>query len=337
MENGVMISDVSAPSPSIDHDWLNTPFKLGDLLLPNRLIQGPLAGYSCAPFRELFSLFMPPAFCVSEMLSAHDVVHKHALKSRYLYRSPDETRLCYQIAGNDSGLMAEAAHRLELAKASIIDINCGCPKAKIRKKGAGSALLEDLTRLVSIVSAVRLAIRCPLTVKIRVQLNQNDITLAQAIADAGADALIIHGRRWTDDYDVRSDLQQIARIKEAVSIPVIANGDIHDAQSLKEAISETACDAFMISRASTGKPWLFQELLTNQPLPIDLLQKIAIFMKHLQGLQALEGTHKAILQSKSLVRYYFKQHVNPSFLEEFYTLTSLDAIEMALKYRAVPA
>lgn len=311
---------------------ISTPFNLGGLSLPNHLIQGPLAGYSCAPFRQLFSLFTPPAFCVSEMVSAHDVVHKHDFKSRYLYKAPEETRLCYQISGTDPGLMAEAAAKLAFMGASLIDINCGCPKAKIRKKGAGSALLENLNRLLSIVRAVKLAIDCPLTIKIRLQLNQDDITLAKAIADAGADALIVHGRRWIDDYDIPCNWQQIARIKQAVFIPVIANGDIHDAKSLKKIIEETDCDAFMISRASTGKPWLFQELLTNRPIPIDLPQKIAIFMKHIQGLAALESTHQALLQSKSLIRYYFKQkYLSPIFLQEFYALKSLEEIELVLQ------
>ncbi len=305
-----------------------TPFNIGALKLPNRLIQGPLAGYSCAPFRQLFSLFTMPSYCVSEMISALDVVHKHDLNSRYLYKAPDETRLCYQIAGTDPKIMAEAAGILEAAGASLIDINCGCPKAKIRKKGAGSALLEDIGRLIAIIRAIKLTIRCPLTVKIRIQLNQDDITLAKAIADAGADALIVHGRRWSDEYDIPCNLEQIALIKSAVSIPVIANGDIEDLVSLERVMQETNCDAFMISRASTGKPWLFQELLTHERININLSQKIAIFMQHLNGLAALESNYQALLQSKSLIRYYFKDapFFSTNFLQEFYTLESLEDV-----------
>src|SRR5690349_17736228 len=110
--------------------FLNSPFTIGSLQLPNRLIQGPLAGFSCAPFRRLFTLFLPPAYCVSEMLSAQDVIHKHTLESRYLYRAPDEGRLCYQISGTNPELMAMAAAKLEQAGADLIDINCGCPKTK---------------------------------------------------------------------------------------------------------------------------------------------------------------------------------------------------------------
>lgn len=311
--------------------FLNSPLTIGTLELPNRLIQGPLAGYSCAPFRQMFSLFTPPAYCVSEMISAHDVIHRHLAESRYLYRAPNERRVCYQISGNDPELMAHAAAKLELLGADLIDINCGCPKTKIRKKGAGSALLEQPEHLIAIVRAVRMAIRCPLTVKLRLQVTNDDSRLAKAIADAGADALIIHGRRWVDDYDRPCNLQQIAAIKRAVDLPVIVNGDIADTESLTNAILQTGCDAVMIARASTGKPWLFETLLTNQKITVDNRQIIALFIRHLQGLSALESEHQAVLQSKSLVRYYFRNQLSPSFLQAFYTLTSINEIERALQ------
>jgi len=306
--------------------FINSPFQIGSLQLQNRLVQGPLAGYSCAAFRRLFSLFMPPAFCVSEMLSANDVVHKHAMEGRYLYRAPDEGKLCYQISGTEPTLMASAANKLALMGASIIDINCGCPKTKIRKKGAGSALLENPEQLLKIVKAVRGAISCPLTVKLRLQMNQDDIALAKGIADAGADAIIIHGRRWVDDYDTPCNFQQIAAIKRAVDIPLIVNGDISDTDTLTKALDQTGGDAFMVSRAATGKPWLFQELFTNQPVNLGLEQKISLFMQHLQGLSKLENEYQAMLQSKSLVRYYFKKELSISKLQQFYALDSLSAI-----------
>ena len=310
--------------------FFNSPLTIGSLQLPNRLIQGPLAGYSCAPFRRLFSLFTPPAYSVSEMISAHDVVHRHPPDGRYLYRAPDEGKLCYQISGNNPELMANAAAILEHAGADLIDINCGCPKTKIRKKGAGSALAEKPEQLIAIVKVIRKAINCPLTVKLRLQVNQQDINLAKALADAGADALIIHGRRWLDDYDKPCKLQEIAAIKQAVELPVIVNGDIADYESLVNSIRETGCDGVMIARASTGKPWLFQTLLTNQDAAVDIYQKIALFMIHLQGLSTLESEHQAILQSKSLVRYYFKPLLTPDFLQAFYQLSSLQEIERVL-------
>lgn len=324
------LSDTSSSVKSI----INTPLLLGSLQLKNRLIQGPLAGYSCAPFRQLFTLFMPPAYCVSEMLSAHDVLYKHHPHSRYLFRGDAEKTLCYQIAGTCPTLMAEAAIKLEHLQASLIDINCGCPKPKIRKKGAGSALLEKPDQLIKIVKAVRNAIKCPLTVKVRLQNSDKDISLAKAIADAGADAIVVHGRHWVDDYDKPCSLQKIAAIKQAVDIPVIVNGDIANHDSLNQAWTETNCDGFMISRASTGKPWLFQELLTNTVIHMDNARRIKIFMTHLYGLSELENECKAVLQSKSLVHYYFKHQFGPDFFQMFYQLIRLQDIESALNSHA---
>lgn len=306
--------------------FINSPFHIGNLKLPHRLIQGPLAGYSCAPFRELFAQFTRPAYCVSEMTSAKDILHQHTAQSRYLYRSPKEQRLAYQIAGNEKEVLAKAAIRLEEEGADLIDINCGCPKTKIRKKGSGSALLEKPDHLMSLIETVKARIKIPLTIKIRIQGNEQDLSLAKRIEDAGADALIVHGRRWVDDYDVPCDWLTIGQIKQAINIPVIANGDIHDAKSLKKAIDISACDAFMIARAGSGRPWLYQELLEQQPVCLTQKEQINLFMTHLQGLAALENEYKAILQSKRLVRYYFKTDLTADLLRHFYLLTSLEEV-----------
>jgi tRNA-dihydrouridine synthase B len=312
---------------------LNSPLTVGQLTLPHRLIQGPLAGISCAPFRQLFNYFTAPAYCVSEMISAHDILHKHNSNGRYLYRAVDEPRLGYQIAGHNANVMAEAAIRLQTLSADLVDINCGCPKHKIRKKGAGSALLQQPERLIAIVKAVRLILQCPLTVKIRLQDRQHNIAIAQQLADHGVDALIVHGRRWVDDYDIPCNLAEIARIKQAVSIPVIVNGDITDTSSLYQTFLETGCDGFMISRAGTGRPWLFQNLLTNTITFIDSYQQIQLFLTHLKGLISLEGEYQAVLQSKSWVRYYFC-HADNAFLQAFYQLSSLHAVERLLDLQA---
>lgn len=301
-----MSIDNSQIAPGNLQSFLHEPFYIGALKLPNRLIQGPLAGFSCAPFREMFYQFKPPAFCVTEMVSAHDVVHKHGPKSRYLYRSPVETHLAWQISGTDPQCMAQAALILANHGADLIDINCGCPKPKIRKKGAGSALLENPERLITIIQSVREKIAIPLTVKIRIQGNDQDYILASQIAQAGADALIVHGRRWIDDYDRECDWRQIANIKQSVSIPVIANGDIQDETSLKKAWKQTSCDAFMLSRAGTGRPWLYQELLEGKKKVLTLQEKEVLLQQHLDALIHLEGEHKAMLQSYKLRSYYLR-------------------------------
>lgn len=305
---------------------INSPFNIGTLTLPNRLIQGPLAGYSCAPFRALFYQFEAPAYCVSEMSSATDALSKHPPHSRYLYRSPNEKRLAYQLSGHNEQVMAQAALKLQHLGADLIDINCGCPKTKIRKKGAGSALLDNPLQLQQIIKAVREVLSIPLTIKIRIQGNEKDINLAKQIEEAGADALIVHGRRWIDDYDSPCDLTAIAKIKAAINIPVIANGDIHDACSLKQAIEHTGCDAYMIGRAGSGRPWIYQELLNDETIDINYPQKVNLFMNHLKALACLEDEYKAVLQSKSLVRYYFRGMLSQEELTCFYQFRCLSDV-----------
>ncbi|WP_298622241.1 tRNA-dihydrouridine synthase [uncultured Legionella sp.] len=309
------------------HTIINSPLYIGPLKLPHRLIQGPLAGYSCAPFRELFYKYTPPAYCVTEMSSAIDILNKHSAQSRYIYRSPKEQLLAYQISGTDPLIMAQAAKRLETHGADLIDINCGCPKTKIRKKGAGSALLEEPEQLIAIISTIRESISIPLTVKIRIQDNEQDIYLAQQIEHAGANALIVHGRRWIDDYDIQCNLKQIAKIKKNIHIPVIANGDINSIATLNNAMRLSGCDGFMIARAGSGRPWLYQELLEQRMVEISDEEKKALFMAHLEGLSALENEHKAILQSKSLLRYYFRSRLMEHQLKQFYNLKSLKEIK----------
>lgn len=308
------------------NQFINSPFTIGSLKLTNRLIQGPLAGFSCAPFRELFSLFHAPAYAVSEMLSARSVLFYDDINGRFLYRSSEETTLCYQLSGTCPVILAEAALKLQNLGADLIDVNCGCPKPKIRKKGAGSALLENYPTLIKIVKSMKSAIRIPLTIKIRLQDSRTNIYLAHELEEAGADALIVHGRTWKDDYDKPSNLADIAEVKQAVSIPVIANGDINSYQTLKDACNQTGCDAYMVSRAGTGRPWIFQELLTQFEMQLSLEEIIPIFFKHIRSLSTLENEMKAVLQARSLIRYYFGNCFNGDFLARFYQLTTIEHI-----------
>ncbi len=308
---------------------INSSFRLGSLTFANRLIQGPLAGFSCAPFRAMYALHQQPAFCVSEMISARDLLRRQP--PRFVHRDPVEHCLAYQLSGDDPQTIAQAAQYLESIGADMIDLNCGCPKAKIRKKGAGSALLHQPQRLAAIITAVKSLISIPLTVKIRIQHSEQDVLLAAAIEAAGADAVIVHGRSWRDDYDTPCDMQQIALIKQSLRIPVIANGDIADETSLRQMINATGCDAYMVSRAGTGQPWLYHNLLNAVQYVPRMETCIEYFMTHLHGLAQLEHDHQAVLQSKTLVRYYFKPWIPREQLQAYYVLDSLGEIEQYLR------
>lgn len=311
---------------------IKSSFQIGSLTLPHRLIQGPLAGFTCAPYRAQFAAFQRPAYCVSEMISAHDLLYRQP--PRFVSRDPAEAQLAYQLCGHDPDIMARAAEILAAMGADLIDINCGCPKTKIRKKGSGSALLANPDRLIQIITAIKARIRIPVTVKIRSQESVQDVALAVAIEQAGADGLIVHGRRWQDDYAQPCNRQSIAEIKRAVTIPVIANGDISDHVSLQTMIRETGCDAYMISRAGTGRPWLYAALLDPEAKVAEQWQyehAVYYFMQHLRGLAQLQNEHLALLQSKTLARYYFRFWFAREHLQIYYQLDSLSQIEQYLR------
>ena len=249
------------------------------------------------------------------MLSAHHIFSGAKQKERYQYKSPDEGKLCVQLAGDEAHILAYAAQQAVSWGADFIDLNCGCPQPKIRKKNFGSRLLANSEHLYGLVSALKTAVNVPVLVKIRVDAKSGDQynqDVAQAIEAAGANALTVHGRHWTHDYDIPVSYHDIALIKDAVKIPVIGNGDIMDTASAKRMFSETGCDAVMIARASVGQPWLFeqihQELQGNVFIPPTLAEIGEIFLEHIRGLMALENEKSAILQSRSLGKYYARDY-----------------------------
>lgn len=284
-----------------------------------RLVQAPLAGYSCAPFRELAEFWGKPDFCCSEMLSAQHIYSKGMQRKRYTYKSPNEGLLCVQLAGEKPEVLAYAAQKALSWGADLIDLNCGCPKDKIRKKSLGSRLLENPERLYTLVSAIKAAVDVPVLVKIRVDHQSGDSynkDVAQAIESAGADAMTVHGRHWTDHYGIPVSYQDIAFIKDLVNIPVIANGDIKDTASAKKMFEETNCDALMIARASVGQPWLFeqisQELEGHIYTPPSLPEIGAVFLTHVRGLIDLDCEKIGILESRKLGKYYARNYLNHS-------------------------
>lgn len=282
-----------------------------------KLIQAPLAGYSCAPFRLLAEQWGKPDYCYTEMLSANAIASGNCHRKRYHYKSPMEGKLCAQLAGEKPEILAYAAQKAVSWGADFIDLNCGCPQPKIRKKSLGSSLLANSEHLYQLVTALKAAVSVPVFVKIRVDSSSGDhynTDVAKAIEAAGADVLTVHGRHWTQDYDVAVSYQDIAFIKSIVKIPVIGNGDVYDTASAKKMFSETNCDAIMIARASVGQPWIFeqihQELQGNIFTPPTLQEIAEIFLAHVKGLMELESEKTAVLQSRKFVKYYFRRHLN---------------------------
>ena len=315
------------------------PLKVGQLQLANNLIQGPLAGYSCAPFRLITHRLGQPAYCTSEMISAKDLIHRVVKPKRYLWKDPAEGLVSYQLSGDNPQDIALATKIVTDAGASLIDLNCGCPVAKIRAKGAGSKLLTEPNKIAALVLAAKANTQLPVSVKIRIDSvsgDNNNLSVVNAIEEAGADLLIVHGRHWTEKYDKPCNLEQIAEIVACCKIPVIANGDVKDIASLRRTFTVTNCAGLMIARASVGQPWLFQQLqleLTGQRFKFPSITAIgAIYLEHIQRLAELETEFLAVIQARKLAKYYIRQHFNGyEFQQQLNHCTSLIAFEKLVK------
>lgn len=289
-----------------------TPLKLGDRLFPNNIIQGPLAGISSAPFRLLTSRFGQPAFTCTEMISCKTLLHQPALaQRRYVARLPEEGPVCYQLSANNPNELAEATRIVTEYGADLIDLNCGCPVKKIRSKGAGSSLLMDPLKLSQMIASLKKNTHVPVSIKIRIDGNSNDRfnhEIAQVIHDSGLDFLIVHGRHWTEHYDIPCNHEQIAFFVKALSIPVIGNGDIQCVDSLTKMFA-TGCSGVMLSRAGVGQPWLARKLMAaivgepfETPTPVEIA---AVLKEHIQMLIGLLASEKmAILQARKFAKYY---------------------------------
>jgi len=313
------------------------PLKIGSLEIRNNLIQGPLAGYSCAPFRKLVQRFGAPAYCTTEMISAKDLAHKATKLKRYIWKDPAEGLLCYQLSGHEPNDMAKASQIVTEAGADLIDINCGCPVTKIRSKGAGSRLLAQPEKIAQLIEAIKQNTHLPVTVKIRIDSysgDNNNLRVAKAVESAGADLLIVHGRHWSEKYDTPCNLQQIAEIVAHCNIPVIANGDVKDLESLSRTFLKTGCAGIMIARASVGKPWLFSQLQAEsaaKPFVQPSLSQVgAVFIEHIQALAELETAYLAVLQARKLAKYYagglFESSLLQQTLNQCQNLAEVEAI-----------
>lgn len=302
----------------------------GPLRFESNLIQAPLAGISCAPFRSLVWEFGGAAYCCTEMLSAHDIATGVLREPRFLIRYPQEKFLCWQLSGNNPEHLSIASDYAISQGANILDLNCGCPQPKIRKKGCGSRLLNDEKKLGALVKAMQRDKKIPVTVKMRIDAGQKefcDVTLAKMLEGVGVDAITVHGRHWTHDYDIPCEMDAIAKIADTVKIPVIGNGDIDNIQQLRKFLLNTQCAGFMIGRAGVGQPWIFHQL--SNPSFTAPSSKIigGLFLKHISGLIDLEGEYQAILQSRRLGKYYARQlKNNTEFLNKIYEICSFSEL-----------
>jgi len=294
------------------------PLSLGSIVYPHNIIQGPLAGISCAPFRLLTTRYGAPAFCCTEMISCKTLLHQPVhFQKRFIEKDPAEGPVCFQLSSNDPAELAEATKRVTDYGADLIDLNCGCPVGKIRKTGRGSALLMNPNRLYGLIRAMKQNTHVPVSIKIRVDGDSADSAnqeIAKVVEEAGADFLVVHGRNWREAYDTPCRYEEIRFFVEALKIPVIGNGDIRCVDSLKEMLA-TGCAGVMIARAGVGQPWLIAQLiaeLNGEPFEIPSSQEVgAIFIEHIERLaRLLDNERFACLQARKFAKYYARRLEN---------------------------
>ena len=236
---------------------------IGNVKLDNPYILAPMAGVTDLPFRLLCKEQGAGLLCM-EMISAKALIYGNRNTKQLLEIHPEEYPVSLQLFGSDPEIMSEAAKRIEDRPFQILDINMGCPVPKVVKNGEGSALMNDPGLVRRIVEKVSRAIQKPVTVKIRKGFDDqhvNAVEIARIAEDAGASAVAVHGRTREQYYSGKADWDIIRQVKEAVSIPVIGNGDVVSGASALAMMEETGCDGVMIGRGAQGNPWIFSDLL----------------------------------------------------------------------------
>lgn len=285
--------------------------ELGPYILPNNLFVAPMAGVTDRPFRQLCRR-LGAGLAVSEMVSANQKL-RHTLKTqRRMDHSGEVEPKSVQIAGAEPAAMADAARYNVDHGAQIIDINMGCPAKNVCRKSAGSALLEDEGLVARILDAVVGAVTVPVTLKIRTgprPSRRNGVEIAKIAESAGIQALAVHGRTRSCKFHGHAEYDTIRAIKHAVSIPVIANGDIDDPFKAKQVLEYTGADGLMIGRAAQGRPWLFKQIdhfvHTGQRLPDPgLSEQRDLLLDHLRRIHEFYGEATGVRVARKHIGWY---------------------------------
>ena len=252
---------VRAREPFMEMQW-----KIGNVQIDNPFVLAPMAGVTDLPFRTLCKEQGAGLICM-EMISAKAISFHNKNTIALMEIDPCEHPVSMQLFGSEPDLTAEVAKSIEDRDFDILDINMGCPVPKVVNNGEGSALLKNPNLIEEIVRKVSSAISKPLTVKVRIGFENEPVDIveiAKRIEDAGAAALAVHGRTRQQYYSGTADWDIIRQVKEAVSIPVIGNGDVTSPQKAEELVKQTGCDGIMIARGAQGNPWIFSEMITYE-------------------------------------------------------------------------
>jgi tRNA-dihydrouridine synthase B len=289
------------------------PLIIGRKLIENNLILAPIAGVSDLPFRSIVKGF-GCGLVVTELISSEGLVRKNEKTKRYLSSITDEKPLSIQIFGHHPEPMAQAARLAEEAGGDIVDINFGCPVRKVTRSGAGAGVMKNPSRARGIMESVVKAVRLPVTMKMRIGLDDQNIyalELAKMAEESGISAITVHGRTVAQGFSGKSNWEWIGRVKESVKIPVIGNGDIQTPEDAETILKVTGCDGIMIGRASFGNPWLFQQIKeylergTRSCFP-SFKERKRVLLRHFELIRRFYGEEQGTVLMRKHACWYTK-------------------------------
>lgn len=314
------------------------PLKIGSVTLPNNLILAPMAGVTDLPFRLLCKEQGAGLLCM-EMVSAKAILYKNRNTESLLEIDPRENPVSLQLFGSDPEIISKIAHQIEDKPFDILDLNMGCPVPKIVNNGEGSALMKNPKLAGEIIRETVKAIDKPVTVKIRKGFDDehiNAVEMAKIAEDAGAAAVAVHGRTREQFYSGRADWDIIRQVKEAVSIPVIGNGDLLTAEDVIAMEQQTGCDGFMIARGAQGNPWIFRQILhyfeTGEHLAKPTLEEVTqMILRHARMMLEFKGEYIGIREIRKHAAWYTAGYPNSARLRvAINNVESFEALEELL-------